>query len=490
MNKRMVSIFGGVAVFVLLNLLTPFADLPIVACRVISVVFLMLTLWISEAVPIPVTALLPMILFPLLEVMPLKDVTSNYSHPIVYLFFGGFVIAIAMQKWQLHRRIALSIVRKTGTNANGIILGFMLATAFLSMWISNTATTVMMLPIAVSVLEIILPACGNHSDLSKSEKYFALSLMLSIAYAANIGGTATLTGTPPNAIFAGFMDETYGYVIEYSTWMIIGVPFALVLLFLCWWLICFFIYPNNLGLLEEAGSLIEEQYQCLGKMDYAEKAVMVVFVSTALLWIFKGLLPVYYVEDSIIAVAAAVSLFLIPMPEKKGFILDWEDMRNLPWGILLLFGGGLSVAAAMKSSGLVEVIGSHITTFSSHGILIVLVLSLFIVLLLTECMSNLALITVFLPVLAAMSLELGENPLLFTVGATLASSCAFMLPMATPPNAIVFASGYIHIPQMVRAGIIMNIVSIALIVICVYSIISWNFSISPATVPDWAIFNK
>ncbi|MFT7087389.1 MAG: sodium-dependent dicarboxylate transporter 2/3/5 [Rickettsiales bacterium] len=489
MRKSLIIITSSICLFLgLLNIPAP----EIIGSKgwlTIVVIALMLFWWISEAVPIAITALLPIILFPALEITPLKDVTANYGHPIVFLFFGGFAITIAMKKWNLHTRIALEIVRKTGSNANGIIFGFMLATAFLSMWLSNTATTVMMLPIAVSILALVTNG-QSSSKLSTQNHRFSLSLMLGIAFAANIGGTATLTGTPPNAIFAGFMENNYGLTIEYGTWMLIGLPFAATMLLVCWLVICFVIYPNRLGNITGASDIINQKYIALGKISRNEIAVLIVFISTALLWIFKGLLP-FDIQDAGISIAAAVSLFLIPQQNKKGFLLEWKndpksnDMNEMPWGILLLFGGGLSIAGAMSSSGLIDIAGMQISSFSTFGVMGILILCFCVALLLTEIISNLALITIFLPVLAGIALNLGENPLLFTIGATLAASCAFMLPMATPPNAIVFASGYIRIPQMVKIGIVMNIISILIITLFSYTLIGYVFGINIGEIPMW-----
>ncbi|MFT6077014.1 MAG: sodium-dependent dicarboxylate transporter 2/3/5 [Myxococcota bacterium] len=489
MKKSLILIIASICLFIALLSIPAPQIIGHQGWSVIAVITLMLIWWVGEAVPIAVTALLPIILFPILGIVPLKDVTANYGHPIVFLFFGGFTIAMAMKKWNLHTRIALGIVRKTGTHANGIILGFMLATAFLSMWLSNTATTVMMLPIAISVLALVTNDQIN-SKLPIPTRRFALSLMLGIAFAANIGGTATLTGTPPNAIFVGFIEDSYGLTIEYGTWMLVGLPFAAIMLLVCWATICFIVYPSRLGYIAGASDVINKKHAALGKITYNEIAVLIVFVSTALLWIFKGLLP-FEIKDAGIAITAAVSLFLIPRQDKKGFLLQWKndptknDMHDMPWGILLLFGGGLSVAGAMRSSGLIDVVGSQISSFSTFGLIGILILCFCVVLFLTEVMSNLALITIFLPVLAGIALNLGENPLLFTVGATLASSCAFMMPMATPPNAIVFASGYIRIPQMVKIGIVMNILSILLITLFSYTLIGYVFGITVGEIPSW-----
>ncbi|MFT7098821.1 MAG: sodium-dependent dicarboxylate transporter 2/3/5 [Rickettsiales bacterium] len=489
MKKSLITIIVSIFIFFILLAIPAPEIIGSQGWRVLTIVTLMLIWWIGEVVPIAITALLPIILFPILGIVPLKEVTANYGHPIIFLFFGGFTIAIAMKKWNLNTRIALGIVRKTGTHANGIIFGFMLATAFLSMWLSNTATTVMMLPIAISILALITND-QPQPKLSIQTKRFALSLMLGIAFAANIGGTATLTGTPPNAILAGFIENSYGFTIEYGTWMLVGLPFAATMLLACWAMICFVAYPNRLGHIAGAGDVINKKYAELGKISYNEIAVLIVFASTALLWIFKGLLP-FAIKDAGIAIAAAVSFFLIPRQDKKGFLLQWKndpksnDMQDMPWGILLLFGGGLSIAGAMRNSGLIEVIGSEIGNFSTFNVFGILIICFCIALLLTEIMSNLALITIFLPVVAGIALNLGENPLLFTIGVTLASSCAFMLPIATPPNAIVFSSGHIRVPQMVKIGIMMNILSILLITLFSYTVISYVFGINAGEVPNW-----
>jgi len=463
--------------------------------KVIAVVALILSWWISEAIPIPATSLMPIVLFPLLDIMTIKKTTSSYGHYIVFLFMGGFVIALAMEKWNIHKRISLAILKLTGTKANGIIAGFMLATAFLSMWMSNTATTVMMLPIASSVLALIFssnksPLDRNNSSISKGEKFFALSLMIGIAYAANIGGTATLIGTPPNAVLAGFLQDSFDYQIDFASWVMIGLPFSITLLIICWLVLTRVVYKNGLGEIEGAHDLIENEWNKLGKMSKGEKIVLTVFITTACFWMFKKLLP-FPISDTAIAIIAAISLFIIPTDLKRGkFILIWEDMQRLPWGILLLFGGGLSIAAAMGESGLVQVIGSELSGLSVYGTITLVLGIIFVVLMMTEIMSNVALISVFLPVLAGLSIELTKDPLLFLIPSTLAASCAFMLPMSTPPNAIVFASGYIKIPQMVKAGVVMNIISILLTLLFTFTLVSAVFEIKENVMPEWSIQNN
>ncbi len=485
-NSKFYGLFIGLFAFAIILVMPTPAAISDLGWRVVAVVALMLSWWVSEAIPIPVTSLLPIILFPLLDIMPIKKTSLSYGHYIVFLFMGGFVLALALEKWGIHKRISLAILKMTGTSANGIIGGFMIATAFLSMWMSNTATTVMMLPIAGSVLDLILKDQGPlRSSSNEGERYFALSLMLGIAYAANIGGTATLIGTPPNAVFAGFIQEQYNYAISFASWMQIGLPFAVILLLLCWVILTRCIYPNGLGKIRHADEVIEAEWQKLGKMSRAEKRVMTVFISTAAFWMFKKLLP-FSITDTGIAIIAAVVLFILPTGLVRGErILVWDDMKRLPWGILLLFGGGLSIAAAMGQSGLVEVIGSELSSLSVYGTLTMLIAVISVALLMTELMSNVALISVLLPVLGGMSLALNENPLLFTIPATLAASCAFMLPMSTPPNAIVFASGHIRIPQMIKAGIWLNIVSILLTTLLAMTLMGIVFHIEAGTLPEW-----
>jgi len=492
-KSRIYGFLTGILLFIIILAIPAPEVIGDKGWKVIAVVALILSWWISEAIPIPATSLMPIVLFPLLDIMTIKKTTSSYGHYIVFLFMGGFVIALAMEKWNIHKRISLAILKLTGTKANGIIAGFMLATAFLSMWMSNTATTVMMLPIASSVLALIFSSNKSpleNEQISVGEKYFALSLMIGIAYAANIGGTATLIGTPPNAVLAGFLQDRFDYQIDFSSWIMIGLPFSITLLAICWFVLTKLIYNNGLGEIDGAHDLIENEWNKLGKMSKGEKIVLTVFIATACFWMFKKLLP-FPISDTAIAIIAAVSLFILPADLKRGkFILVWEDMQRLPWGILLLFGGGLSIAAAMGESGLVQVIGSQLSGLSTYGTITLVLGVIFVVLMMTEIMSNVALISVFLPVLAGLSIELTKDPLLFLIPSTLAASCAFMLPMSTPPNAIVFASGYIRIAQMVKAGILMNIISVLLALLFTFTIISAVFKIEENTMPEWSIENQ
>lgn len=478
LQKKIGLVLGPIAFNIMLSL-PEIGALSADAQSVMAVAAWMLVWWISEAVNISVTALLPIVLFPLLgiEGFTIDKATAPYGNKIIFLFMGGFVIAIAMEKWKLHLRIALKIVSMTGTNANGIILGFMLATAFLSMWISNTATTVMMLPIATSV--IVLLSNNNTSDPKKLQR-FALVMMLGIAYAANIGGVATIIGTPPNTVFAAFMSEQLNIEIDFMTWMLIGVPFSVTMLMLTYFMLTRVLYPHGLKQFDGAENIIRSERDKLGEMSPAEKRVLIVFIGTALAWMTRKyinlLFPELHLSDTAIAMAAAISLFITPLKFDQGqFILTWEDMKRLPWGILLLFGGGLSLAKAMSDTGIIDVIGAYINENSSFGYVIIVLIITATVLFMTELMSNVALITIFLPVIAGIAQGMGVDPLQMAIPATIAASCAFMLPMATPPNAIVFASGKIKVAEMAKAGIWLNMIAIALTMLFVQSLIPWVF---------------
>lgn len=434
---------------------------------VIAIAAWMILWWISEAVSISVTALLPLALFPLLGVMDIKAVSSNYANPIVYLFFGGFVIALALEKVQLHKRIALSILRLTGTKANGIILGFMIATALMSMWISNTASTVVMLPIAVSVIGLLI---DDADGFTKRDQNFALAIMLGIAFSANIGGMATLIGTPPNSVMLAFLNETYNIDIGFFQWMKLGVPFSIVMLAIAYFFIVKVFYPNRLGTISASGDIIQTELKKLGPMSRGEWVVLIIFLCTALAWILRGSLnnwfPNLKLTDTTISMIAAVAMFVIPLEFKTGgFPLKWEDTSRLPWGILILFGGGLALASGLTQAGFIDAIGDYISSQDNWSVWIITAVLIVLMLFMTELMSNVALVTILVPLVVGIAIGMDTPILQMVIPVTLAASCAFMLPMATPPNAIVFASGHIKVAQMARIGIVLNIVSVLLLIL-------------------------
>lgn len=433
---------------------------------VIAVAMWMVIWWITEAVHIAVTALLPLILFPLLKVMPIGDVGANYGSPIIFLFFGGFVLALALEKVNLHKRIALTIVKLTGTTPNKVILGFMIATAFMSMWISNTASTVVMLPIAISVIKLLI---DDADGFTKGDRNFALSIMLGIAFSANAGGIATVIGTPPNSVLIGLLENEYNTEISFLKWMTIGLPFSILMVGFCYLVLVKWMFPCNHIQFSTSGNVISEELKKLGKISKEERRVMIIFCITVFLWITRTIInklfPGLKLSDTIISLIGAISLFAVPMSLKKGnFVLKWSDTEKLAWGILILFGGGLALAKGMDSSGLVDMIAASIR---NGGFSAPVVVSLLIILMLfmTELMSNVALVAVLAPVVAGIAIGLDIPMLNVLIPVTMASSCAFMLPMATPPNAIVFASGYVKVNQMVRAGVVLNCIAVLLLIL-------------------------
>ena len=424
--------------------------------------------WISEAIPIAVTALLPIILFPLSGGLGLNETTASYGHKYVFLYIGGFILAIAIEKWKLHKRIALTIIKIVGTNVNFIILGFMIATAFLSMWISNTASAVMILPVGMAIVSQLK---DNPATSENENMIFGKALMLAIAYSASIGGISTLIGTPPNLVLAGVIKQTYDIEITFFQWFIFGFPIAIILLFLCWIYLTRFAFQFKQKEFPGGRQEIKKQLQELGPISYEEKAVFLVFLLTAFSWITRSFLLESFIptiDDTIIAIFFAILLFIVPSKNKSVKLMAWEDAVKLPWGIVLLFGGGMALALGFETSGLAVWIGHQMTSLESFSLLILLLILVASVNFLTEITSNLATTAMLLPVLVSLAAALGLHPFYLLIGATLAASCAFMLPVATPPNAVVFGSGYLKIEDMVKKGFVLNLISILLVTFFVY----------------------
>ena len=436
------------------------------ADTVIAIAVWMLIWWITEAVSISVTALLPLVLFPLFNIMPMADVGANYGSPIVFLFFGGFVLALALEKVNLHKRIALTIISWTGNSPNRVILGFMLSTALMSMWISNTASTVVMLPIALSVIQLLV---NDDDGFTKADKNFALSLMLGIAFSANAGGIATVIGTPPNSVLIGLLENEYQIEISFLRWMIFGVPFSSLLLLIVYWVLVKWLFPNTGITFSASTEVIRGELKKLGRITKKEKHVLAVFAVVVGLWIFRSLINVLVpglgLSDAIISVFGALILFAVPHQLKTGdFILTWKDTQALAWGILVLFGGGLALAKAMSATGIVDLVATFIAE-GQMSVLLTASLLIILMLFMTELMSNVALTAVLAPVVAGIAIGLNLPMIYLLIPITVASSCAFMLPMATPPNAIVFASGLVEVKHMAKAGIILNLISIGLLIL-------------------------
>lgn len=468
----------------------------------LAIAILMAVWWVTEVVPLAVTALLPVVLFPLFGVMNGKEVSSAYFNHVIFLFIGGFIVALAMQKWNLHKRIALKILMITGTSPATILLGFMLATAFLSMWISNTATTMMMIPILLSIVAQL------EESLDKEEvKKYTIGLLLGIAYSASIGGIATLIGTPPNPMFTKVFNILFENAPEISfiKWFIFASPISIII-FVITWLLIFLMYKPKSDWSKHSTSInFNDHYKQLGKASFEEKAVFIVFICLALLWLTRSPLNIgsfkfggwsslfthpEFFNDGTVAIFMSVILFIIPSKQNKGDrLIDWKTANKLPWNIVLLFGGGFALAGGFKESGLSIWLGEKLIMFEAWPpILIILTIALGMTFL-TELTSNTATTQMLLPILAGLAVSLKIHPLLLMLPATISASMAFMLPVATPPNAIVFGSGKISIAQMAKTGLVLNLIGAVVITILTYYWGMYVFDIDLGYMPDWAVIN-
>ena len=491
---RWVGIVAGLLAALIVYSVMP-GDVAHAARLTAATAVLMAIWWMTEAVPIPATSLLPLVIFPVLSGdVSVNDVGASYGNNIIFLFMGGFMIALAMQRWNLHRRIALRTVRFMGTNPSMVIAGFMVATGFLSMWVSNTATAVMMLPIGVSVLLLVssasdelpsppessapepvgdAPPADSDSLDPRSQvvrdalsSNFGTALMLGIAYAASIGSLGTIIGTPPNTLLVGYLSEAHDINIGFGQWMLVGLPLAIVFMFICWFLLTKVLFKPEISQIPGGRDLMTQELGKLGPMSQGELRVLVIFAVTAIAWVSVPLIwsDAPPISDAGIAMVAGILLFLLPAGHARGVrLLDWESAEELPWGVLILFGGGLALSAQFGSSGLTEWIGQ--VTQGIGGLPVVLVVALFAagILFLTELTSNTATAATFLPVAGGIAIGIGVDPMLLAIPVALAATCAFMLPVATPPNAIAYGSGYVTIPQMVKAGVWLNIIGIFLV---------------------------
>lgn len=481
-HSRGLWIPAGPFLFILLLFLPPPSGLSAEGRATLALAAWMAIWWLTVAVPLAVTALLPLVLVPALGVGSPAQAATPYANPVIFLFMGGFFIAAAMQRWSLHRRVALEVVARTGTSPRRLVGGFMLASALLSMWMSNTAATLMMMPIGAAVLGLILgPAPGpgeGESRTTGGAENLGVALMLSIAYAGSIGGVATLIGTPPNAVLAAMADELLGTEVSFAGWMAIGLPISAVMLVATWVLLCFVVYRLGSTPIEGARALLRDARAELGPWHPAERATAAVFACAAAAWILRApkqigdvtipgiqsILP--SVGDSTIAIAAALVLFLWPTRDRQGRrarVLDWAHARSIPWDILVLFGGGLSLASAFESSGATTWLGERLAVLGGLPVVVVVAAVAAAFVFVTEITSNTATATLGLPVMAALGGSVGVQPLALMAAAALGSSMAFMLPVATPPNAIVYGTGYIRPADMVRAGFWLNLVGIVVI---------------------------
>lgn len=463
-----------------LTLLLPAPDgLTDAGWHTAGVAALMAVFWICESVPIPVTALLPMVLFPLLRLNDIKAAAAPYANPLIFLFFGGFIIALAMQKTNLHRRVAINLIAVMGTQPARIIAGFLLASALISMWVSNTATALMMLPIATSVV-LLIPEEGAARTGMKS---FGSALLLAVAYGATTGGMATLIGTPPNALLAGYVNTVLHLEIGFGQWMLLGVPVTLVTLPVVYWVLTRVVFHLPKGELPGMRDLIDRERTRLGRFSRGEVMVTVIFVLTAAGWVTQPLLAkaLPMLSDTTIAMTGAILLFCLPLNPTRGeFVLTWRDTKDLPWDVLLLFGGGLSLAANIQQHGLAHYLGVLSGGLQGLPVILTIAIICFGILMLTELTSNTATAATFLPIVGAIAASLGQNPLLFLIPTALAANCSYMMPVGTPPNAIVFGSGLITLPQMARAGMLLNLLLVPIIVGLVWWLVPLIFDLGPA----------
>ncbi len=483
-RKQIIGLFLGPIFFILIFFFTSPAGMSEQALAILASTFWIAIWWITEAIPIAATALIPIVLFPVTGGLDISKTTAAFGNPMIFLFIGGFILAVAIERWGLHKRIAMNIIHLMGTRSSSILLGFMIATALLSMWISNTATTIMMMPIALAIITSVTAQAKESKN--SQLPIFGKALMLSIAYAASIGGMATLIGTPTNVIFSGIVKQLYNFDVTFYQWIVFALPLTILLLFITWFYLVRIAFPLRYSHIPGGQEEIKKELRSLGKMSHEEKTVSIVFLITALAWIFRSFLLVKIIpgiNDTIIAMSGAIVLFILPSKATPGSrILDWESAVKLPWGIIMLFGGGLALASAFKVSGLAVWIGDKMNLLQGAGFFLLLLVIIASVNFLTEITSNVATASMILPILAVLAKVLDIHPFSLMIAATLAASCAFMLPVATPPNAVVFASGELSMQDMVKAGFWMNIISIAIVSVYVYFILPliWNF--------DWQVF--
>ncbi|NQW26316.1 MAG: SLC13/DASS family transporter [Flammeovirgaceae bacterium] len=462
----------GPSVFFLMLLIGPPEGMSIPAFKVMAATLWIAIWWMTEAIPIAATSFLPLILYPITNAVSLNEIASSYANPIIYIFVGGFILALAMQKWNLHKRIALNIIAITGTNMRQIILGFILATAFLSMWISNTATAVMMLPIALSIITQFKEFSDSSSIPVKGADDFGKALILAIAYSASIGGIATLVGTPTNLIFADAIEKFYKVPMPFDQWIGIGLPISLTILVGCWYLLTYHLFSLSSIKVQGSSNIIKNELKKLGRMSYEEKWVLLIFSIVAFCWITRRFLITPFfpsINDTIIVMIGAIVLFLIPAKkQEQGQIMDWETAVKLPWAVILLFGGAFAVAQSFESSQLTLWIGEKLSGLENVPFWLVLLIVVAVVNFLTEITQNIATCTLMMPILAALSGVLNVHPYGLMAAAAIASSCAFMLPVATAPNAVVFGSGFLKMKDMVRAGFLLNVLSIIVVTLFIY----------------------
>ena len=457
------------------------AGLSVAGERTLAVAILMAVWWALEAMPLAVTALAPLLLMPAFDIAPMRDTAGSYTHPITFLLFGGFTLALAIEKCGLHMRAAYTFLSLLAVHARHLIAGLMVIAALISMWISNTSTTLMLLPVAISITVMVRQ---HFEDAPASQlDNFEAAVFLGLAYGATLGGVSTMIGTAPNAYAVGFIQSTYGVEISFLEWMRFGVPLMLVMVPLAWVVLTYLLYPVNFRMTSEVRGLMAAKLQELGPLSTSEKRVMLVFLATVLAWMSRRMvtnaLGIEGISDTTIAIGAVFLLFTVPAGDRDGTLLQWDDMAKMPWGVLLLFGGGFALAAGITASGLSAWIGSQLAPLGVLPLLVMLLAVAGVIIFLTEITSNTATTTTFLPVVAALAMQLGQPPLQLIIPVALAASFAFMFPVATPPNAIIFGTGRISMRQMIRAGLVLNILGAIVLALFAYYFLPVTLELSP-----------
>lgn len=483
---QLIGLILGPSLFLLFNFLIQLEGLTPAARFVLASTLWIATWWITEPIPIPVTSLLPLVLFPMGQIMDSNKVAANYGNDIIFLFMGGFILAIAMEKWNLHTRLALNIINKIGTTTSKIVLGFMMATGVMSMFVSNTAAVMIMIPIGLALIkeaEVL-----SQNNVSESLRKFEKTLVLAIGYAGTIGGMGTLIGTPPLILLAGQMKAIFGYEVSFGQWMLVGIPSVIVLLLITWAYLNYVAFKTDMTELPGGQAVIERELKKLGKITREEIIILCIFLLAAFLWIIRGFVFVNIpalkmIQDGSIAMFISILLFLIPTKRQQGRIIDWSIAKEIPWGVLLLFGGGLALANAITTSKLDAWLSDQLILLKGLPIILIIAITALFVLFLTEITSNTATATMILPLLAALAISIDVHPLALMVPAAMGANCAFMLPVGTPPNAIVFGTGKVTIREMASAGFWLNLISCVIIVIAVMILLPIVFGIDISPFP-------
>ncbi len=500
--RQLAGLSGGLILFFFIALFLNLEPGRPEVTYTLAIAALMAVWWITEVVPLAVTSLIPIVLFPLFGVMDGRDVSATYFNHVIFLFIGGFIVALAMQRWNLHKRIALKILMVTGVSPGRILMGFMLSTAFLSMWISNTATSMMMVPILISIIHKLEEIIG------KAElKRYSIGLLLGVAYSASIGGISTLVGTPPNLSFARIFLIMFPAApeVSFSGWFLFAFPITVVLLVLVWTYLHLLFRPTKNNWAATSIKDFRQQYETLGPFGHEERLVFILFLVLAFLWLSRSeivlgslVIPGWsslfpypdYFNDGTVAIFISLALFIIPARSQKNEkLMDWKTAKGIPWNIVLLFGGGFALASGFKESGLSVWFGEQLSFAGSYHPFIVILVICFMMTFLTELTSNTATTEMLLPILAGLSVSIDINPLLFMLPATLSGSMAFMLPVATPPNAIVFGTGRLQVMDMAKNGIILNLIGVIIITLATWFLATWLFDIDLQTMPAWALSN-